>query len=164
MSSLIDHLSQESKNTDRIYLYREGVFYKAYERSAYLFVKHIKPFMVKKRLVKSVRREVVSIGFPTNSLYNYFSKEQVREFENVATVELDKKIDLVEFEQWRENIRLIEDTPQNPSGQMQKASAAEEPIPAAEKNIVMQIKMFPIEAKTPLDCMMFLSNIKKQLE
>lgn len=164
MSSLIDHLSQESKNTDRIYLYREGVFYKAYERSAYLFVKHIKPFIVKKRLVKSVKREVVSIGFPTNSLYNYFSKEQVREFENGATVELDKKIDLVEFEQWRANIRLIEDTPQNPSGQMQKASAAEEPIPAAEKNIVMQIKMFPIEAKTPLDCMMFLSNIKKQLE
>lgn len=164
MSSLIDHLSQESKNADRIYLYREGVFYKAYERSAYLFVKHIKPFMVKKRLVKSVKREVVSIGFPTNSLYNYFSKEQVREFENVATVELDKKIDLVEFEQWRENIRLIEDTSQNPSGQMQKASAAEEPTPAAEKNIVMQIKIFPIEAKTPLDCMMFLSNIKKQLE
>lgn len=57
MSSLIDNLSQESKNTDRIYLYREGVFYKAYERSAYLFVKHIKPFMVKKRLVKSVKRE-----------------------------------------------------------------------------------------------------------
>lgn len=164
MSSLIDHLSQESKNTDRIYLYREGVFYKAYERSAYLFVKHIKPFMVKKRLVKSVRREVVSIGFPTNSLYNYFSKEQVREFENGATVELDKKIDLVEFEQWRANIRLIEDIPQNPSGQMQQSSAAEEPTPAAEKNIVMQIKMFPIEAKTPLDCMMFLSNIKKQLE
>lgn len=164
MSSLIDNLSQESKNTDRIYLYREGVFYKAYERSAYLFVKHIKPFMVKKRLVKSVKREVVSIGFPTNSLYNYFSKEQVREFENGATVELDKKIDLVEFEQWRRNIRLIKDTPQNPSGQMQQTFAAEEPIPAAEKNIVMQIKMFPIEAKTPLDCMMFLSNIKKQLE
>lgn len=164
MSRLIDNLSHESENTDCIYLYREGVFYKAYERSAYLFVKHIKPFMVKKRLVKSVKREVVSIGFPTNSLYSYFPKEQVREFENGATVELDKKIDLAEFEQWRENIRLIEDTPQNPCRQMQKAFVAEEPIPAAEKNIVMQIKMFPIEAKTPLDCMMFLSNIKKQLE
>lgn len=43
MSSLIDHLSQESENTDCICLHREGVFYKAYERSAYLFVEHVKP-------------------------------------------------------------------------------------------------------------------------
>lgn len=57
MSSLIDHLSQESANTDCIYLYREGAFYKVYEHSAYLFVKHIEPFMVKKRPVKSVKRE-----------------------------------------------------------------------------------------------------------
>lgn len=33
-----------------IYFYREGVFYKAYERSAYLFVKYAKPFQVKKRV------------------------------------------------------------------------------------------------------------------
>lgn len=84
------------------------MFYKAYEQSAYLFVHHVKPFQIKKRFVKSVKREVISVGFPTNSLYNYFSKEKVSEFENCAKVELDKKIDLAEFEQWKNSMPLME--------------------------------------------------------
>jgi hypothetical protein len=30
----------ESDNTDKIYLYREGLFLKAYNRSAFLFLKY----------------------------------------------------------------------------------------------------------------------------
>ena len=48
MSNLQEILKTESENTDKIHFYREGVFYKAYEKSAYLFVTHVKPFMVKK--------------------------------------------------------------------------------------------------------------------
>lgn len=59
MSNLVEVLSKEQDNTHTIYFYREGVFYKAYEQSAYLFVHHVKPFQVKKRFVKSVKREVV---------------------------------------------------------------------------------------------------------
>lgn len=88
MSNLQEILSNESENTHSIYLYREGVFYKAYERSAYLFVKNVKPFMVKKRFVKSVNQEVVSIGFPTNSLHNYFEKDKIQANENTAEVVL----------------------------------------------------------------------------
>lgn len=101
MSNLLEILSKESSNTDTIYFYREGVFYKAYERSAYLFVHHVKPFRIKKRFVKSVKLEVVSVGFPTNSLYNYFAKERVVESEKEAKVELGQKIDSEDFEQWR---------------------------------------------------------------
>ena len=97
MSSLLTFLSVELNNSGTLYFYREGVFYKAYEQSAYLFVKYVKPFQVKKRFVKSVKQEVAS-------------------------------------ERWRADIPL------------------------------MQVRMFPIEAKTPLDCMLFLSEIKKQLE
>ena len=79
MSNLSEILQNECTNTHILYFYREGVFYKAYEHSAYLFVKHVKPFQVKKRMVKSVKQEVVSIGFPINSLTNYFSSEKIRE-------------------------------------------------------------------------------------
>lgn len=79
MSNLSEILQNECTNAHILYFYREGVFYKAYEHSAYLFVKHVKPFQVKKRMVKSVKQEVVSIGFPTNSLTNYFSSEKIRE-------------------------------------------------------------------------------------
>lgn len=88
MSNLKEILHKESENTHTLHFYREGVFFKAYEHSAYLFVKYVKPFMVKKRFVKSVNQEVVSIGFPTNSLHNYFEKDKIQEDERMAAVAL----------------------------------------------------------------------------
>lgn len=161
MSNLAEILSKEIGNTDTIYFYREGVFYKAYEQSAYLFVHHVKPFQVKKRFVKSVKREVVTIGFPTNSLYSYFAKEQVVESENEAKAELNQKIDSVDFEQWRASIPVSEDLPTSTTKEIHNTLII---TTASEKNVVMQVRMFPIEAKTALDCMLFLSEIKKQLE
>lgn len=164
MSSLSALLSRERANSGTLYFYREGVFYKAYEQSAYLFVKYVKPFQVKKRFVKSVKQEVVSIGFPTNSLYNYFSKEQVVEHDNEARVELDKKIDVGEFERWRADIPLMEELPHRIAMNITQGNSALLTATAPEKQVAMQVRMFPIEAKTPLDCMLFLSEIKKQLE
>ncbi|WP_160119397.1 hypothetical protein [Bacteroides faecalis] len=50
MNRIDDILYSESSNTHFIRLYREGIFYKAYERSAYAFVTGVQPFMVKKKL------------------------------------------------------------------------------------------------------------------
>lgn len=104
MSNLQEILKTESENIDKIHFYREGVFYKAYERSAYLFVTQVKPFMVKKRFVKSVNQEVVSIGFPTNSLHSYFAADKVQEKDNEAEVTINTTLVPVDFEQWRESI------------------------------------------------------------
>lgn len=53
MTTIESILAKESDNRQQIYLYREGVFYKAYERSAYLFVTRVKPFRAKKKTVKA---------------------------------------------------------------------------------------------------------------
>lgn len=82
-------LHKESSNTHHIFFYREGVFYKAYERSAYLFVTNYKPFMVKKRFVKAAGREIVSIGFPTNSINSYLPKDQLHENGNEVEISLN---------------------------------------------------------------------------
>ena len=50
-----------------IYLYEEGIFYVAYEQSCYAFHKYIRQFKVKKRFVKKVGQDVVSLGFPVSS-------------------------------------------------------------------------------------------------
>ena len=48
MSNLSEILQNECINTHIIYFYREGVFYKAYDRSAYLFVEVRKALSSKK--------------------------------------------------------------------------------------------------------------------
>lgn len=106
MSNLQEILKTESENIDKIHFYREGVFYKAYERSAYVFVTRIKPFMVKRLFVKCVNQEVVSIGFPTNSLRSYFAADKITEKDNEAEVILDTAIVPADFEKWREGIAM----------------------------------------------------------
>lgn len=158
MSNLQEILKTESENTDKIHFYREGVFYKAYEKSAYLFVTHVKPFMVKKLFVKSVNQEVVSIGFPTNSLRNYFAADKIREKDNEAEVILDAAIIPDDFEKWREGIAM---TPAKETVVKNKDTHITSEAVECEKLIVTKIKTFPIEVKTPLECMIFLSELKK---
>ncbi|MBE6292704.1 MAG: hypothetical protein E7091_09905 [Bacteroidales bacterium] len=51
-------LQDEQQNAgDRIRLYAEGIFYKAYERSAWVACRVLHPFMVKKRAVRKVGQE-----------------------------------------------------------------------------------------------------------
>ena len=59
-------LEFEQENT-QIILHKEGLFVRAYERSAYLFAKHIKAYSLTKKFYKNVKQEVVYLGFPQNS-------------------------------------------------------------------------------------------------
>lgn len=142
MNTIIQILSAESVNTSNIYLYREGLFYKAYERSAYAFVTGVQKFMVKKKFVKCTNQEVVSIGFPSDGLYKHFTKEQVIEKDNGVQITLTQPIDIVAFEQWKQSVNALTDTQSAP-------------------DLLMEIRMFPIEIKTPMECMLFLSEIKR---
>lgn len=160
MSNLQEILHKESENTHILHFYREGVFFKAYEHSAYLFVKYVKPFMVKKRFVKSVNQEVVSIGFPTNSLHNYFEKDKIQANENTAEVVLAESVDLVDFDEWKKTIELV---PEVEKKQKETSTLSQQNPIGNESVVILKIKTFPMEAKTPLDCMMFLSELKKML-
>ncbi|UYI64353.1 hypothetical protein [Bacteroides ovatus] len=166
MNTIVQILSTESVNTSNIYLYREGIFYKAYERSAYAFVTGVQKFMVKKKFVKCANQEVVSIGFPCDGLYKHFTKEQVIEKDNGIQVKLEQQIDVTAFEQWKHSIMLT----------VEKPKQALSPIPLSSplyvsdnvssctlsvQDLLLKIRMFPIEIKTPMECMLFLSEIKR---
>lgn len=81
----------ELDNKDRIYLYLEGTFWKAYERSAFRFVKEVKPYLAKKKYVKTIGEEMVALGFPDSYL-----------------AEVNKKLSLLESS---EKTRVFKHTP-----------------------------------------------------
>lgn len=168
MNRIDDILYSESSNTHFIRLYREGIFYKAYERSAYAFVTGVQPFVVKKRFVKSAGRAVVSIGFPTEGLHKHFTPEKVKKLENGVEIELGHDIDIEAFEAWEKGIALTPEVTKNKVATTTPSANATvmAPPPMAsctEQEAVMKIRMYPIEGKTPLDCMLFLSELKKTL-
>lgn len=59
-----------------IILFREGNFMKAYDESAFLFVSNLKPYQVNRAFVKTVGREVYSLGFPFLSIEKILSGTQ----------------------------------------------------------------------------------------
>lgn len=68
MSTIKERVEREQSNIDKIYLYKEGIFYRAYERSAYLWINHICKYEIKKRYVKTVGKVIVYLGFPMSVL------------------------------------------------------------------------------------------------
>lgn len=68
MPTIKDKLKAEERNERTIRLWPEGTFLKAYERSAYLFVKQVRNYEPRRRYVQAVGQDVVSIGFPQSVL------------------------------------------------------------------------------------------------
>ena len=58
-------LALEAQNKDKIILLMEGMFWKAYERSAFQICSTMEKFQTSKRAVKKLGgEEIISIGFP----------------------------------------------------------------------------------------------------
>lgn len=58
----------EDANPGQIYLYPEGAFYKAYQKSAWLLCSRVHPFKVSARPLKGLDGPLLSVGFPQSSL------------------------------------------------------------------------------------------------
>jgi hypothetical protein len=52
----------------RLYLHKEGIFYKLYDLHVMLFTQKIKPLKVKVKFIKTVGQYVYSVGFPASLL------------------------------------------------------------------------------------------------
>lgn len=138
-----------------IRLYREGIFYVAYERSAWLFYTLLHAYTVKKRYVKSVSDYVVSVGFPMAVLDKVAASRRVETFSGGARVSLDTNEvpDASLFKEWKQNFLCSDDS--EPKKSLQGCNGA--------SSVVERIKNFPVESSSPLECMMFLVELKKNL-
>lgn len=143
-----------------IRLYAEGIFYKAYERSAWVACRVLHPFMVKKRAVRKVGQEVVSIGFPKTSLDKWAGARRVEHIDDDGVVIYMNDEEVVpfaadEYEAWKAGIELAMKEPE-----VRQATA----MGAVEAEVCQAIRRFPIESKTPLECMLFVAELKRMLQ
>lgn len=72
MADLKDILQSEAqRETDEvgcIYLYLEGTFWRAYEWSAWLFIRYVKEFRLTHRQSRNIEQSFVLLGFPATTL------------------------------------------------------------------------------------------------
>ena len=192
-----DFIRTEAANTDRIILYREGLFWKAYERSAFAVCSQVRAFKTTKKALKTLGGgHLVSIGFPAASenavcgALECISREQDR-----VVFAAPRAVDAAEFEVWKAAQPLKEAVRRTktavaagpgfavagnpavaghlPEERMRSPSEAESRpgMRYAEADFSLTaacrvagaLKEFNLAEKTPLECMMFLSELKKMI-
>lgn len=96
----------------KVILFEEGMFWKAYEMSAYLLAKRygLKPT---KRYVKAVGQEVISVGFPKESLRRYLGNATI--VHDRASAYVQDMRDPRAFEDWKHGTPLKEKKPSLPA-------------------------------------------------
>lgn len=100
-------ISREEQNQDCVWLYREGIFVKAYERSAYFVHTLIRDFKLSKRYIKTINMDVISLGFPEQTVpkwLNGYVYEYVQD--GLICCRMRKKFDEVEFHNWKEVVSV----------------------------------------------------------
>jgi len=102
-------LTLEKTNTNTIFLLKEGIFYRAYELSAFLFVTHIQNYSVTKKFIKSVSKQIVYIVFPATYLHTILQKAAGNSVINTENcIEIQGFQTTENFVEWKDNCLVSE--------------------------------------------------------
>jgi len=167
-------LRTEHNNTGTIHLYKEGIFWRAYENSAMLFCENIKKYIIQKKFVKKINSEILYLGFPDSVLLMVISLAKEKNFE-IATQEkfitIKGSFLIPDFQQKRS------ETPVNPDSNSYRyknkvrcterhTKLAEVPVEVDGDNlsrIYCGIKNFPVLLRTPLQCQQFIVELQNEI-
>ena len=195
-------IREEADNTDRIVLYREGLFWKAYERSAFAVCTQIRPFKPTKRSLKTLDGgEIVSIGFPSSAEERVLAGfERLETAQERMVLAAARPIVAAEFEAWKTSVPLAVSYGKPASVVSADASSHEcttasevgaavihDGVPAGQERnsltglpaaaaqtmpdftlttacrVAERVRGYDLASSTPMECMMFLSELKKML-
>lgn len=156
-----------------IHLHREGSFLRAYEWSAFLSCRYLHQFKVNKRMFKGIENPVVYIGFPETSLAKWMPEgaEQEALDEKHLAVRLPDMM-LAEatpenmeasYVGWKDNIPLTETKPKDGRKVADGVFGGGEDGAVTLTSIMQRVLAYPIESKSPLESMVFLADVKRQL-
>lgn len=159
-----------------IHLWREGTFLRAYDWSAWLAFRLLHEFKVNKRQLKGREKPVAYIGFPETSLQKWLPEgihhEVLTEKHMVLTMTEEMLaalgIDLeAEYMTWYDSLPLTET---RDSGKRVMKVVDNSPFEQNKTNnqvsmvaIMQRILAYPIESNSPMECMLFLADVKQQL-
>lgn len=155
-------LALETAESNNIYLYREGLFWKAYERSAIKFIQTITAYQVNTRFCKVVNMEVISLGFPDAVLPKILEN---REYDKIDEKQLAIRSVLLGDEEFAtaKNQCISSIMPVSRQAVPLKNSPVRMESDAGVR-VLERLRLYDIAGATPIECMIFLSSLKKQLE
>lgn len=144
-----------------ILLLREGLFWRGYEQSAYILHRMF-GFKPTRKLIKRIGQEVVSVGFPVQSLSKYFPDVQPAGNEILCEVQGEAAAFTEQnYTVWKASLPLRESKPVVHSEDRQSSDTAQQAGCDDIQRLLDRIRAFPLERSTPIECMNFVAEIKE---
>lgn len=144
----------EKENTGNINLIKEGMFWRAYELSAYLFCENIKVYKITKRFYKKANLELVYLGFPNSAIESIISEINCTIHKTEKQIVISKYgYSHSDYLAWKSDVK-----PKNNSGETQSLSTI------YLNTIANKITSFDTLNKTPMQCQQFLVDIQKEIK
>lgn len=156
MASINEILASEAKTNHSVRLFREGsLFFRAYERSAYLFVHHVRMYEIHHKYFKVCNSDVVWLGFPQKSLPS-LGCQYVENADGTVSIPVEVEIDEQQFQQWKsEQISH------------QKLPVMDVPFTMKpdkdEAEVLQRLRTFNLAGSTPMETMLFVSELQRML-
>lgn len=153
----------ELKNLDCCYLLKDGIFWRAYEKSAMLFHRHIKSYAIKTKRFKGINATVVFLGFPDTGL----EKIKALCFEKGLEIGIqDNQIKISGFwsvdgfDGWKTNFINNQPMAAEPEQEYQIKNHT---IGKDENELIESIRCYPIASKSPMECQQFLYLLQNRI-
>lgn len=175
MAQLQEIIQKEGERTTiqdfrTVHLYPEGSFLRAYEWSAWLWCRYVSDFKPTHRKVKSLEQSFVHIGCPSSSFVKHVPEGAIHHFDTDGTIHLEispmaipNDVDVVAmqsaFEQWKQEIPISESSSKRKTDGL-VTTVGQQPTLST---IMQQILAYPIENKSLIESVSFLSDVKQQL-
>ena len=152
--SISDIVALEDLNQGFIILHAEGIFWRAYEKSAYVFATQVAPMQILKKGYKVLGgREVCYLGFPMATAEKYLTSLTLE-----GSTEKQRKYraphdwDEADYEKWHQEIaphqvKTTSELPANP-----------------HEDVLDAIRGFEVLTHTPLDALHLIVSLQQMLK
>lgn len=152
----ITKVLQKEKENKGIILHKEGIFWRAYEVSAYVFASEIKSYNVKVKYYKNVNREVVYLGFPATYLDTIIKlcgkKGYTVQEQSESEIVIKGSIEAEGYAAWKKDIvQAIKQTDVSKENEI------------SSMDISREIVAYPLASKTPMEAQHFLYEIQLKI-
>ena len=152
-SDMIKFEAEAPQNTIR--LVKSGGFYRAYNHSAWLFQTCITQYKVIRKFIKSLDEYIYYIGFPEKNLFDNIGDRNTAKTDFGFDIFLkeDEFQDESNYETWKLSVETVESSK---SDYYSMNLTGRE----AEIEAIRRIREFPLESKSMIECVVFLSELR----
>ena len=142
---ILEKVTLQKQDTTKIFVFKEGLFYKAYNEGAFLLKD--KNYKITVKQIKSIENEVLSIGFPISVLEKLKENRQIEEYDNYCSLQSNIVFSLLLYEEWYQN--QITNIKRVDSKYLE------------EYTLKDTIKNYPLANKTPIEVFIWVAELQK---